>query len=206
MDETVFFVLGITLVLAALALSAAGLRNKDFPSPGVFKVLVPLFAVLVVATATFAVLNSQANTEERKNNNEAAAKARSLASQNGAQESANPAGPTAGATSGAAAPSEPSAGPTQTLKISSPASGELQYQPATLNAKAGNVEIDYDNPSPVPHSIAIGTSVDDVIQQSQIGASDTFTVTAQLKPGTYVYYCTVPGHAQAGMQGKLTVK
>ena len=105
-----------------------------------------------------------------------------------------------------ASPVTTASGPTETLKVSSPADGSLSFSPATLDAKAGNVELDYDNPSPVPHSIAIGTSIDDIIEQSQVGANDTFEVTAELKPGTYVYYCTVPGHAQAGMQGKLTVK
>ena len=28
---------------------------------------------------------------------------------------------------------------------------------------------------------------------------------ANLAPGKYVFYCTVPGHRQAGMQGDLTV-
>jgi plastocyanin len=209
MEKTLFFVLGITLILAALALAAAGLRNKDFPSQAVFRMLVPLFTVLVLATATFAVLNANANTEERENNEEAAKQAIEQGQQTGVQEADNP-----DATSATNQVNQPSgaspvtsgSGPTETLKVSSPADGSLSFSPATLDAKAGNVAVDYDNPSPVPHSIAIGSSIDDIIEQSQIGANDTFTVTAELKPGTYVYYCTVPGHAQAGMQGKLTVK
>jgi plastocyanin len=205
MEKTLFFVLGITLILSALALAAAGLRNKDFPSPAVFRVLVPLFAVLVGATATFAVLNANANTEERLHNNEAAKRVQEQGNQTGVQEADNPDSTT---TTGSAAPSpaaKPS-GPSTTLKVSSPASGALQYSPSTLDAKAGNVTIDYDNPSPVPHSIAIGDASGNIIDQSDVGPSSTFTVTAALKPGTYAYFCTVPGHRQAGMEGKLTVK
>jgi plastocyanin len=204
MEKTLFYVLGITLILAALALSAAGLRNKDFPSPTVFRALVPLFAVLVIATATFAVLNANANTEERENNEEAAKLTREQGLQTGVQEADRP--DVGGTTSTPASPVAAASGPTETLKVSSPADGSLSFEPATLDAKAGNVKLDYDNPSPVPHSIAIGTSLDDVIEESQVGANDTFEVTADLKPGAYVYYCTVPGHAQAGMKGELTVK
>jgi plastocyanin len=204
MDKTLFFVLGITLILAALALSAAGLRSKDFPSPAVFRALVPLFAVLVGATATFAVLNANANTEEREKNNEAAKRVHEQGSQTGVQQADNPDATTGSAPSSAAA--KPSA-PAETLKVSSPATGELKYDPSTLDAKAGNVTIDYDNPSPVPHSIAIGPEGStDIVDQSEVGANATFTVTADLKPGTYVYFCTVPGHREAGMEGKLTVK
>ena len=31
-------------------------------------------------------------------------------------------------------------------------------------------------------------------------------ISADLKPGTYTYYCTHPGHRAGGMEGKLTVK
>ena len=36
------------------------------------------------------------------------------------------------------------------------------------------------------------------------GGSKTLSV--NLKPGTYTFFCEVPGHRQAGMYGTLTVK
>ena len=52
-------------------------------------------------------------------------------------------------------------------------------------------------------TIAQGTTV--------LAATPTFeggakTLTLNLKPGTYVFYCSVPGHRQAGMQGTLTIR
>ena len=45
---------------------------------------------------------------------------------------------------------------------------------------------------------------------SNLGATPTFqggskTLTVTLKAGTYKFYCSVPGHRQAGMLGTLTV-
>jgi plastocyanin len=36
------------------------------------------------------------------------------------------------------------------------------------------------------------------------GGESLITI-ADLKPGTYTYYCSVPGHEAAGMKGTLTV-
>jgi uncharacterized cupredoxin-like copper-binding protein len=44
-----------------------------------------------------------------------------------------------------------------------------------------------------------------------VGETPTFqggskTVSATLRAGTYKFYCSVPGHRQAGMEGTLTVQ
>jgi uncharacterized cupredoxin-like copper-binding protein len=61
------------------------------------------------------------------------------------------------------------------------------------------------NPSQLSHSIAIeGNGVNSAGQV--VGPGGTSTVSAALKAGTYKFFCTVPGHRQAGMEGTLTVK
>jgi nitrite reductase (NO-forming) len=42
---------------------------------------------------------------------------------------------------------------------------------------------------------------------SKVGQStEVILKVGDMQPGTYVYYCTVPGHRQAGQEGKLIVK
>jgi uncharacterized cupredoxin-like copper-binding protein len=92
-----------------------------------------------------------------------------------------------------------------TLKLSADPSGQLKFDKSSLTAKAGNVTLDMSNPSPIPHGVAVqGNGVDkDGKIVNQNGSS---TVTVKLKPGKYTFYCPVPGHKQAGMQGTLTVQ
>ena len=92
----------------------------------------------------------------------------------------------------------------ETVQLAAPADGSLKFDKTTLDAKAGNVTIDLDNPSSTPHAVAIeGNGVN---QSSQTVTTSKTSVTADLKPGTYTFYCPVPGHRQAGMEGTLTVK
>ena len=92
----------------------------------------------------------------------------------------------------------------ETVQLAAPADGSLKFDKTTLDAKAGNVTIDLDNPSSTPHAVAIeGNGVNSA---SQTVTSSKTSVTADLKPGTYTFYCPVPGHRQAGMEGTLTVK
>ncbi|MEA2473822.1 MAG: hypothetical protein QOE06_1737 [Thermoleophilaceae bacterium] len=98
-----------------------------------------------------------------------------------------------------------SGGGSSTVKLSADPGGQLKFDATALNAKAGTVTIDMNNPSDVPHAIAVeGNGVDKDGQTVQKGG--TSTVTVKLKAGQYTFYCPVPGHRQGGMEGKLTVK
>jgi uncharacterized cupredoxin-like copper-binding protein len=96
-------------------------------------------------------------------------------------------------------------GASTNLKVSADPGGALKFDKSSLSAKSGNVTISMDNPSDVPHGVAIeGNGVDKDGQVVNKGGKST--VTADLKPGSYEFYCPVPGHKEAGMEGKLTVK
>lgn len=91
-----------------------------------------------------------------------------------------------------------------TLKLSADASA-LAFDTTELSAKAGEVTIDFDNPSPIAHDVAIEKDGKE-IAASELITEGADSVSAELEPGTYTFLCTVPGHAEAGMQGTLTVK
>jgi plastocyanin len=95
-------------------------------------------------------------------------------------------------------------GASGTLALAAPADGSLKFDKTTLTAKAGKVTINFDNPSSTPHGVAVeGNGVD---KDSQTVTSSKTSLTVDLKPGKYTFYCPVPGHRQAGMQGTLTVQ
>jgi plastocyanin len=74
----------------------------------------------------------------------------------------------------------------------------------TATATAGTVTLSAVNPQSTTHDISIkGNGVDE--KGNQVSDGGTSTVTATLTPGTYEYYCSVPGHEDAGMKGTLTV-
>ena len=91
------------------------------------------------------------------------------------------------------------------LSIPADPTGQLFYEFKDATAKAGQVKIESQNKSPVDHDISIeGNGLDK--NGPVVKNGGTSTVTADLKPGTYTFYCSVPGHREAGMEGKLTVK
>jgi uncharacterized cupredoxin-like copper-binding protein len=95
-------------------------------------------------------------------------------------------------------------GAASTVTLAADPSGALKFDKPALAAKAGKVTIDLTNPSPLPHAIAIeGNGVDQKGQTVTTGGHSTVTV--DLKPGTYSFYCPVPGHEAGGMKGTLKV-
>src|SRR3954452_20531910 len=101
------------------------------------------------------------------------------------------------------APSGSGGGASSNLQLAADESGQLKFDKTSLNAKAGKVTITMDNPSPVPHAIAVeGNGVDK--DGKTVGMGGKSTISVSLKPGTYEFYCPVDGHKAAGMKGTLT--
>jgi plastocyanin len=99
-----------------------------------------------------------------------------------------------------------SGGAGSTVKIEADPGGELAYTTTTATAKAGEVTIDFKNPQALTHDVAIEDSSGKEVGATELIASGEDSTTVNLKPGTYTYFCTVPGHREAGMEGTLTVK
>jgi plastocyanin len=98
----------------------------------------------------------------------------------------------------------PEAAKLQVLKLSANSSGSLMFSTRTLKAKPGRTEIEFTNHAPESHNFTL------TLKGKTIAATPTFhggtkSITVTLKKGSYVYFCSVPGHRQAGMQGTLTV-
>jgi uncharacterized cupredoxin-like copper-binding protein len=190
MNETLFYVFGVALIISAVTVSVIGLRFENFPqNRGVLAGTVLYFAALVGATAVFAVLN--ARDEQQKREAEQAAETTSTTEAAGGATTTTPSGGGGGSTIKLAAD------PTQ-----------IAYATTSLSAKSGNVTIDFDNPN---QALSHDVCVDDPSGQ-ELGCSDVVTGSSStldlsnLKAGKYTFFCSVDSHQQAGMTGTLTVK
>jgi plastocyanin len=94
----------------------------------------------------------------------------------------------------------------QALSLAANAEGQLKYDKSALTANAGKVSIDFTNMSPLDHNVTVESASKQIV-----GATPTFqggskVLSLNLKPGVYKFFCSVPGHRMAGMEGTLTVK
>jgi len=91
------------------------------------------------------------------------------------------------------------------LNIPADPTGALAFEYGKATANAGSVTLVMPNKSSITHDISIkGNGINQ--NGPQVGQGGTSKVTAALKPGTYTFYCSVPGHEAGGMKGTLTVK
>jgi len=102
----------------------------------------------------------------------------------------------------------PATGGTTAGKLSLAANpeGQLKYDTSSLTAKAGSVTINFTNAAPLAHNVNVESASGGVV-----GATPTFqggskSLSVNLKPGKYKFFCSVPGHRAAGMEGSLTVQ
>ncbi len=119
-------------------------------------------------------------------------------------------GSSSSSTSAAAASSSSSAG-----AAAAPSGGggsltlsesEFKIDPASAKvAKTGEITITVKNMGAVTHALTVQTPSGPVHTGNIApGAAATLKVNIS-KPGTYTFFCPIPGHEQAGMKGTLVV-
>jgi uncharacterized cupredoxin-like copper-binding protein len=113
---------------------------------------------------------------------------------------------TTSATSSTPAPAAGATSSGQTLALEANKEGLLKFVSSTLSAKAGKVTINFTNQASLEHNLTIASPSGAVVGTTPTFKGGTKPLTVSLTPGTYKFYCTVPGHRQAGMEGTLEVK
>jgi plastocyanin len=94
-------------------------------------------------------------------------------------------------------------GEATTLALAADPDGGLSFDQTSLEAPAGEITIEFTNDASIPHNVTL--------EDVEGGATETITastasVTVELEPGTYTYFCSVGNHRQGGMEGTLTVQ
>jgi plastocyanin len=208
-SKTPFYIAGGLLVLWALTVSLGlGLRKPDFPGNlSGQRAVSAITVVLVLAAVATAVITSGGSSTASAQSSSAAQSTTSSseAPASSAPESTPTATTSPTATTGTPAPaSSPAASASTKLKLAANPAGQLAYDTKQLSAKAGTVTIEMANMSPIEHDVAVSEG-SKILGQTPVFAGGSKSVTLKLKAGTYTFFCTVPGHRQAGMEGTLTV-
>lgn len=210
MKETVFYIVGIALAISAVIVSFIGLKVEKFPGK-LSVVVILVFAAGAIGAATFAVLYSKEHEEHREHELEHAnevfeSEEHGGPFEEGAEEAEEGAeGSEEGLNEGGGESGGGEAsGPGGTLEVIANETN-IAYEESSLETEAGEVEIDFNNPSAIEHDVKIEKDGE------EIGGTDVVTDgetagTVELEPGEYTFFCSIPGHREAGMEGPLTVK
>lgn len=97
-------------------------------------------------------------------------------------------------------------GASNVLHFEADPGGALAYTTDEATAEAGKVEVHLTNEAPVPHDVRIEDSGGKDVGGTEVIAEDEASATVNLKSGEYTFFCSVPGHREAGMEGTLTVE
>lgn len=76
---------------------------------------------------------------------------------------------------------------------------DIEYVEAPESAPAGEVTIAIDNQGGIAHDVTI----DELDIKVEAPGGETASETYEIEPGTYEYYCSVPGH-ESNMNGEIT--
>lgn len=207
-NETLFYICGGVLAVSAIVVTAIGLKSEKFPGRALPLVIV-WFAVFVVGATTFAVRYS-AEEQEHKQAEQALANEEIEADEGELGESGEV--ETDSAAEEGAEKEEPvgkiegseGGGTETTLQLAADPTA-LAFDKTDLTAKPGKLTIDFDNPAPLEHNVVIEQDGKELAGFEPI-VEGKEELTAELEAGTYTFFCSVPGHREAGMEGTLKVQ
>ncbi|MFA5564953.1 MAG: cupredoxin domain-containing protein [Acidimicrobiia bacterium] len=81
---------------------------------------------------------------------------------------------------------------------------DIEFEETEVSADAGKVEVTLKNEGAIEHSWVVEDHEADLrLHVEKTGDEDDGTIT--LDSGEYTYYCDIPGHREAGMEGTLKV-
>lgn len=216
-NELLFYIFGIGLAVSAVVFSFLGLKVKNFPGRA-FPAVIAWFAILAIGATTFSVLHAQDEEKAKAAENERANEEFEADAEDVQAEEATEAEEAEG--SGDA--SQPGEGegeiegevqeggdeaqaPGGTLQLAADPA-QIAYDTTELTSKPGKVTIDFDNPAPLEHDVVVEDESGEEVARSEIVTEAETSAEADLAAGTYTFFCSVPGHREAGMEGTLTVK
>jgi plastocyanin len=194
-----FYVFGLALTAMALIVAFVGLRMEKFPSRRAMIGVIALMSFLVVGSAAYAVVLSREEHEIRE------AEIFEYRAELEEEEAADPAEADEPQNIEAEGGPEASQGE-DGIALTSPPEGDLIFEPEVLETQAGEVTLEYTNPSEVPHNVAIEVEGETVAQGETVTSGGVGPASARLEAGEFVYYCSIPGHREGGMEGTLTVE
>ncbi len=94
----------------------------------------------------------------------------------------------------------PAAAPAGSVTIEA---GDLFFDPDTVSLTAGGAQITLVNVGAVEHDLVVEGQPG--VADIHVDPGETATGDVNLAAGTYTFYCTIPGHRAAGMEGTLNV-
>lgn len=95
---------------------------------------------------------------------------------------------------------------TQKLSFVASADSGLAYTVNSETAAARPTTLEIVNEQSVPHDVVLEDANGEEVGATDVVTEDTSSAEVDLEPGTYKFFCSVPGHREAGMEGTLTVK
>jgi glucose/arabinose dehydrogenase/plastocyanin len=94
---------------------------------------------------------------------------------------------------------------TSSAKIEASPTGELMYVQKNISLKAGGSTVEFVNKSPLGHDVVVEQN-GKTLGETPVITNGSAKLKLKLKPGSYKFYCSVPGHRMAGMEGTITVQ